>query len=605
MSPSVRRGGRPVARALTLLLLSTGLDARHRGAAAATPGDPAAESRAFTEALQPARVSSPFGVVVSAAPEASLAGARILESGGNAVDAAVAAALALAAAEPGGSGLGGQTWMVIRMATGKEVAVLCPSRVPTRVNPAAQKAARRGPDLCGPMAAAIPTTLATLDHALRRFGTKTFAEVVAPAIEVADRGYLLRSWERYTLLDHVPRLVQSEALSDIYLMGPSRETGGLEPVPIGSLVRIPGLAETFRRLSAAGPADFYTGEIAKRIDESMNASGGFLRRTDLARVPLQVVETEPARGAYRDLAVLSVPPPAGGTLLARTLYILDAIPASRMAAAGPVRGQAIVEAVRLARAAAAENLPEAMEGPFASESAMRAWAAGQASRIVPGRALSPAELHEVGSPPAAGPATTQVSVIDAGGNAVALTQSLGRYYGAAWVVPGLGILLNAFLEPFRSEDPRSPGFLRPGAVLPTPVAPVLLARNDRVVLAAGSGGSSRITSILANVLVDHVDGGQPIGRALAAPRVMWEDEGAGGRVMLELAPPLAPRHVAALKEMGYGNVFVLSAPGKDSGAFGGVNAAAWDPSSSTWEGVADSRRDGAAEAARRSSPGND
>jgi gamma-glutamyltranspeptidase/glutathione hydrolase len=530
---------------------------------------------------------------------------RILEDGGNAVDAAVATALALTAAEPSGSGLGGQTWMVVRMATGKEVALFCPSRVPTRVDPAAQKAARRGPDLCGPMAAAIPTTLATLDHALRRYGSKSFAEVVAPAIEVADRGYRLRAWERGSVLDYVNRLVQSKILGDVYLMGPSRLAGALEPVPTGSLVKIPGLAETLRRLSAAGPADFYTGEVARKIEEAMKASGGFLRRTDLARVPMQVVETEPARGAYRDLAVLSVPPPAGGSLLARTLYILDAIPAPRLAAVGPGRGQAIVEAVRLARAdlAAGELVPGSTSGPFASESAVRAWAAVQAGRIVPGRALSPAELHEGGSRPTAGPATTHVSVVDAEGNAVSLTQSLGRYFGAAWVVPGLGILMNAFLEPFRSDDPKSPGFLRPGAVLPTPVAPALFVRDDRVVLVAGTGGSSRITSILANVLVDHVDGRHPIDSALATPRVLWEDEGAGGRVMLELAPPLEPRHVSALKEMGYGNVFVLSAPGKDSGAFGGVNAAAWDPSTSTWEGVADSRRNGAAAAAGRSSSG--
>ncbi len=592
MTVSILRATRPVAALLSTLLV-LGPAVTTRPALSATPSPGPASSPSIADSLRPGPVvSSPLGLVVTSAPEASWAGVRMLEKGGNAVDAAVAAALALTASDPGGSGLGGQTWMVIRLASGEERAVFCPARAPLRIDRAKQKAARSGTDLWGPMAAAVPTTVATLDYALRRYGTMSAAEVLGPAIEAAESGYRIQSFERSFLGDYTRRLFDSEVLTPVYLTGPTGDSGIPDPAPTGTCVKIPGLADTLRRLGEAGFSDFYTGTIAARLDEDVRAANGFLQLSDLARVPASVVDTSPVRGTYRGLTAVSVPSPAGGSVLVMALQILDELPSATLAQPGLPRGHAIVEAVRLARAetVARRFEPDVTEGPFLSERLTKAWAARQAGRILPGRALPRGELQGEGERRSWDRGTSHVSVVDAQGNAVSLTQSLGRYFGAAWAPPSLGFLLNAFVESFDSDDPASPGYLRPGAIAVVPVAPFLLVRDGRTVLVAGVGGSSRIPSILLNVVAGLVDGRQPPEEAYAAPRVIWEQDHAGPRVMVEVAPPIPADAAAALKAMGYENVFALTAPGRDSTVFGGVNAVLWNDEREQWEGVVDGRR---------------
>lgn len=555
---------------------------------AATP--PAA---ALAESLRTRTVAaSPLGVVVTSAPEASWAGVRMLEAGGNAVDAAVAAAFALTAADPGGSGLGGQTWMLIRLASGEERALLCPSRAPMRLDPGQVRAARIGVDLHGPKAAAVPTTVATLAHALRRYGTMSFADVLAPSIEAADAGYRIQTAEHSFLGDYRGRLFDSGVLCPVYLTGPTGESGYPDPAPVGTCVRIPGLAETLRRLAGAGPEDFFTGVIASKLVDESRADGGFLSKEDLARVPASVLDVAPVRGSYRGLTALSVPAPAGGSTLVMALQILDALPAATLARPGLARGHAIVEALRLARAesGARRLATEITEGPLVSEWLTPRWAAGQAARIRPGRAIPRDELRPGGQALPPGRGTSHLSVVDAAGNAVSLTQSLGRYFGAAWAAPSLGFPLNAFVEPLVEDDRSSPAWLGPGAASPFPVAPIVLLEGGRPVLVAGTGGSSRIPSILLNFLAGVVDAGESPAEASARPRLLWEDDSAGPRVMLEVAPPFTADDPKTLKEMGYANVFTLADPGRDTAAFGGVHAIAWDAATASWVGIADGRR---------------
>ncbi|HYN43280.1 MAG TPA: gamma-glutamyltransferase [Thermoanaerobaculia bacterium] len=547
----------------------------------------------LADSLRPGPVvSSSLGMVVTSAPEASWAGARMLEKGGNAIDAAVAAAFALTASDPGGSGLGGQTWMVIRLASGEERAVFCPARAPGRIDRAKLEAARVGADLWGPMAAAVPTTVATLEHALRRYGTMSPAEVLGPAIEAAESGYRIQSFERSFLGDYTRRLFDSEVLYPVYLTGPTGDSGIPDPAPTGTCVKLPGLADTLRRLAEAGLSDFYTGTIAARLDADVRAAGGFIRRSDLARVPASVLDTAPVRGTYRGLTALSVPSPAGGSVFVMALQILDELSSATLAQPGLARGHAIVEAVRLARAEAVARRLEkdVTDGPFLSERLTKPWAARQAERIRPGRALTRDELHGEQGPRSGDRGTTHVSVVDAQGNAVSLTQSLGRYFGAAWAPPSLGFLLNAFIEPLDSNDPASTGYFRAGAVPVAPVAPFLLVRDGRTVLVAGTGGSSRIPSALLNFVVGLVDGKQLPEDAYATPRVLWEDDNAGPRVMVEIAPPIPADAAQILKGMGYEKVWALTTPGRDSAAFGGVNAVRWNQESSTWESRVDGRR---------------
>jgi len=596
MTSSEKRRGRPAAAALAALL------------AAALPlggappeADEAARARRLAESLVPTTVvSSPRGMVVTAAPEASWAGARMLEAGGNAVDAAVAAALALTAADPGGSGLGGQTWMVVRLASGEERAIYCPARAPLRVDRLLTKASRVDGELWGPKAAAAPTTLATLAHALARYGTRSFAESLAPAIETAEGGYRTQPLETLFLEDYRRRAWGSEVLASVYLGGPVDDTGFPRPVAPGTCVRLPNLARTLRRLAATGPSDFYTGEIAARLEADVREAGGFLTRYDLARVPASVLDVVPVRGTYRGHTILSVPSPAGGGILVMAAQILDALGPGPLRAPGLERGHAVVEAVRLARAKAAEkwNAPEMTDGPFRSEWLTPAWAAGRARLIRPDRAVPAADLGSGRFEPAGTRGTTQVSVVDAEGNAVSLTQSLGRYWGSAWVPPSLGFPLNAFVEPLDADEPEMSAFLRAGAAAPMAAAPLVLLRGEEPVLVAGSPGSSRIVSILLGVVVGIVDGGEPAAAAVGRPRVIWDDELAGPRVMLEVAPPLSADDDARLRGFGYEGVFALREPSRDSNAFGAVFAVARD-ASGAWQGIVDGRRPGFAAAPSR------
>ena len=263
-----------------------------------------------------------------------------------------------------------------------------------------------------------------------------------------------------------------------------------------------------------------------------------------------------------------------------------------------------MEAVRLARAQSAGRRrcePDVTEGPFLSERLTKAWAARQAARIRPGRALPSGELAGRGRRPSADRGTTHVSVVDAQGNAVSLTQSLGRYFGAAWAPPSLGFLLNAFVESLDSDDPASPATSGRARLSVAPVAPFLLVRD---------GGPSSSRGRWQQP--DSVDAPQRRRRprrrapdaagAYAAPRVIWEDDRAGPRVMVEVAPPFGPDAAPALKAMGYGNVFALTEPDRNLSAFGGVNGIAWDDASTSWLGLPDARRPGTAAAPARIAP---
>ena len=552
----------------------------------------------------PRPVVSPLGMVVTATPEATAAAVRILEAGGNAVDAAVAAAFALGASDPGGSGLGGQTWMVVHLASGVDRAILCPSRVPMRIDRERVRQARRGTELSGPMAATVPTSLATLDHALRRYGRLPLAEVLRPAIEAAESGYALHDFEYYFLQDYRHRLFDSEVLLPVYLTEPKGESGYPEPALPGTCVRIPGLAATLRRLAKSGARDFYSGAIAATLDSEVRAAGGFITKPDLLRVPASVRDVAPARGEFRGRTALSVPSPAGGSVLAMTLQILDALPPESLAKPGLERGYAIVEAVRLARAewAVRQGTEEVTEGPFVSEWLTPRWAAGQAARIHPGKAIPREELVAGAAELPKEGGTTHVSVVDAEGNAVSLTQSLGRYFGSAWAAPSLGFPLNSFAEPLLCDDRLSAAYTGPGASAPVPSAPLILLRDGRIALVAGTGGSSRIPSILANVLVALFDGGDTTAEAYSRPRFLWEDDSAGPRVMIEIAPPFVPSDVDAIKAAGYGKVFSLSAPDRNTPAFGGIHAVVRNEADGTWEGWFDGRRVASAAAPERLAP---
>ena len=542
--------------------------------------------------LAPIGARSAYGAVSSDSEPASRAAASILEAGGNAVDAAVAGAFALGAAAPGNSGLGGQTWMIVHSAAGEDVAFLSPLRAPLRVNLSRARAARLGQSLVGPLAMTAPASVATLARAHARFGRLPWADLLAPAIEIAESGLIVSEIGRLFLEKYPEQIEASPELGPIYLTGACSPEGLAILFPPSRRVVYPGLARTLRRLAEAGPDDFYHGGLAAEMAADLARHDAFVRSGDLARVPSTILETRPLRGTYRGVEVLSLPAPGAGGVVVRALHILQAFPSDLLAGEAWARAQLLAESVRIAFADERGVGPgeEVADGPGRSPWLEPAWGEREARKIRLGRALGKESLPGRGARFAfTDRDTTQLSVVDRDGNAVSLTQSLGRAWGSTWVTPGLGFTYNAFLEAFDFEDQNAVTFLRPNATARTSVAPTILLREGRPVLVLGAAGSSRIPSAIANAVVAFVDGRLGVADAVAAPRSTWSEERNDQGVRVEQAYPILPEDVDLLRAAGYEDLEAY-APGLEAANFGTLNAVGWDASAAAWEAGADPRR---------------
>lgn len=544
--------------------------------------------------FRPVGASSAYGAVASDNEAASRAAAMVLEAGGNAVDAAVAGAFVLGAASPGSSGLGGQAWMLVHAASGEDVAFLSPLRAPLRVSLSRARTARRDQVMTGPLAMLAPGEVATLARAHARFGSRPWAELLAPAIAIAEAGSAVSEIDRLFIELYRDRLEASPALRNLYLTGGCDAEGLAVPVPVGRRVVYPELARTLRRLAEAGPDDFYRGGIAAEIAADLARHDAFLRAEDLARVPSAILESSPLRGTYRDLEVLSAPSPAAGGVVLRALHILQAFPSGLLGGETWARAQLLAESVRIAYSDTRSVRPEEeiAEGPGRSPWLEAAWGETQARKIILGRALTKESLSSRSLFAFSDRDTTHLSVVDVAGNAVSLTQSLGRTWGSTWVTPGLGFPYNAFLEAFDLADPTSPSYLRPNATVQSSVAPTILLRDGRPVLVLGAAGSTRISAAVANVVVAFVDGRQGVAEAVAAPRTSWSEGRNNSGVRMELASPVLPEDVDLLRAAGYPDLEAY-APEMETSNFGALNAVAWDASTGAWEAGADPRRCGA------------
>ena len=252
------------------------------------------------------------GVVATAFPSATPAGLEMLQAGGNAIDAAVAAAWALAVCEPSGSGLGGSTILLIHNPNGRTFLINGQSCAPAAVSKAT---VRRRQQMKGYRACTVPSTVAALGFAHTRYGLLPLGRVMEPAIRLAEEGYAVTPLQRRQ---------QRQCLTDLSAHAGARRLFLKDGRPFrrGDVFRQPELAATLRRLALAGTEDFYRGQIARDIAEHMARVGGLLTQEDLAGAPVPT-EGEPVAVGYRDYQVLSTPPPAGGVQLLFALKVLE------------------------------------------------------------------------------------------------------------------------------------------------------------------------------------------------------------------------------------------------------------------------------------------
>ncbi len=461
----------------------------------------------------PARALVPQGQsVASAHPEATAAGIAILESGGNAFDAAVAVSAVLAVVEPYSSGLGGGGfWLLHRASDGFEVMVDGRERAPLQARRDMYLDADGEPipraSIDGPLAAGIPGEPAALVHIARHYGRLPLSLVLAPAIRLAREGFLVDERYRRFAERRLEALRASPAAAQLFL-----KDG--EVPPLGYRVVQQDLAETLTRIAGAGRAGFYAGEVADRLVAAVQAAGGIWSSKDLSAY--RVVEREPVMGRFQGYRVVSAPPPSsGGVVLIEMLNMLDALQATQKPSAQQVHLMA--EVMRRAYEDRARYLGDA---DFVQVPVERltdpGYARERAADLDPERA-TPSRPFKPDVPKGAD--TTHFSIIDNEGNRVAATLSINYLFGSGFVAPGTGILLNDEMDDF-SIKPGVPNVyglvgneanaIAPGKRMLSSMTPTFVENEGQVGVLGTPGGSRIISMVLIGVLqavagapVDH------------------------------------------------------------------------------------------------------
>lgn len=512
--------------------------------------------------VEPQRVAaSRTGMVATAHHCATDAGQEILAVGGNAVDAAVAVALALGVCEPAASGLGGQTMMLIHTSEPRRTFALDgSSRAPNRATGEVMK--EKAGRLRGHMATTVPSTLATLDYALREYGTMSLTRVLAPAIRLAVEGYPISPLQN-RLAKREARTLKTGTAASLFLKD------GQRAWPIASLFRQPVLAKTLQRLAKCGANDFYSGHIARQIHSDMEKNGGLLQRDDLAQVP-QPLERKPVSCNFEGLRIITFPPPGAGRTLIEMLNILENVPEELRTIDTPKGAVMLAEVIRRAFL---DRRDRPYDPSFYAQIDDKRMLSDDYARRV--ARLLRKRIRTQGE-------TTHLSVMDRFGNVVALTQSIERVYGSCAASLDLGFLYNNYMSAFEYEDMSHPFYMRPNASPWASVAPTIVFRGRRPWVAIGSPGSERITSSIMQVLL-RLRHQSPFD-AVSAPRLHCRID---GQVSFE-ATRMRDDIPAELQRHGF-----TTRP-RDPYSFylGCVQLAMFDMK--TFIGVADPRRDGSA-----------
>ena len=554
-------------------------------------------------------VHAAHGIVVSIHQLASQAGVEIMQAGGNAIDAAVATGFALAVVHPPAGNLGGGGFMLVRTADGKVHFLDYREKAPAAAKPDmyldAQGAVIEGASEYGYKAIGVPGSVAGMVYAEQKYGKLTLKQVMAPAIRLAREGYAL-SWGEardFRRDQHLSQYAESRRIFQ-------RDGNYYQP---GEIFRQPDLARTLERI-AAKPDDFYHGALARELAAALHKGGGLITADDLAHY--EVKEREPIRGTYRGYEVISAPPPSsGGTVLVELLNILEGYNLAKLGDRSAASVHLTTEAFRRAFFDRAEFLgdPDFAKLPVAQLIDKRYGSAWRNSiddaKATPSKDLkrpgifSELEQYAASHPqPLANhesPHTTHYSVMDAEGNAVAVTTTINDWFGSRVTADGLGFLLNDEMDDFSAKPgvPNSDGLIQgaanaigPGKRPLSSMTPTIVVHEGKTLLILGSPGSSKIITTVANVLMGVLDYGMNIQEAVDAPRFhnQWLPD------VLNVERSFSPDTVQALQKMGYNVEFGVH-DGKDVFSYwSDAECIAIDPKTGERLGASDYRSNGKA-----------
>ena len=533
------------------------------------------------------------GMVATIQPVATRAGLEALQSGGNAIDAAIACALTLGIVDGHNSGIGGGCFMLIRLADGRLVALDGRETAPAAAT--RDMFLRDGkvvPSLSqdGALSVGIPGEMAVLGEASRRFGKIPLARLLEAAASVAEKGFAVDLHYANRLKATLHELAAFPESKTIFL----RPDGS--PFQAGELLRQPDLATSYRAMAREGIDWFYKGDFARKTAAWMRSHAGIVTADDFAQY--RVVEREPVRGTYHGHEIVSFPPPSsGGVHVVQILNILESFDLKAHGDRSPDFVHLVAESMKLAFADRAVWLGDPDFTKVPRRLISKDYAAGLAKRIQPDKVLT---VTGAGSPPAADTDvfqremqrhTTHFATADAEGNWVACTASLNTSFGSKVVVPGTGILLNNHMDDF-AVQPGTPNYFglvgaEANAVAPnkrplSSMSPTFVLRDGRPIFSAGAAGGPTIISQTLLAILRVIDFGADPRTALAGGRFhhQWKPD----TLMIESSFPTET--LKELRRRGH-NLKVES-------ALGAAQAIAID-GTGNFTGSADPRSDGSAQ----------
>ncbi len=471
----------------------------------------------------PAPAAAEHGMVVTAHRLATLIGVDVLKRGGNAVDAAVAVGYALAVVYPAAGNLGGGGFMTLQFADGRKTFLDFREKAPLAATREMYLDAAgdvvRGASTTGHLAVAVPGTVAGLEYARRKYGTRSRGALIGPAMALARRGFVLDAGDS-AMFGAASRDLQADPPTAAIFLNHGK------PFRPGDRLVQTDLSKSLQRIARGGPDAFYRGAIAEAIADSSAAGKGVLVKADLEGY--RVRELAPIECDYRGYHIVSAPPPsAGGVIVCEILNVLEGYP---LAALGFRSAQAVhyqIEAMRHAYVDRNTYLgdPDFVQNPL-DRLLDKAYAGTIRAAIDPARAGVSADLGP-GVAPHEGRNTTHYSIVDRMGNAVAVTYTLNDWFGAKVTARGTGILLNDEMDDFTSklDAPNRYGLVQgeansiaPGKRPLSSMSPTIVSRDGKPVMVIGTPGGSRIITTVVHCILNAVDYGMNVQEAVDAPR---------------------------------------------------------------------------------------
>ncbi|MDC9582501.1 gamma-glutamyltransferase [Xenorhabdus sp. PR6a] len=474
-------------------------------------------------ATEPA-VEAKQGMVVSSQRLASQAGIDILKMGGNAIDAAVAVGYAQAVVNPCCGNIGGGGFMTIHLANGKDTFINFRETAPAAASADMylDKDGKiiKGASLYGYKAIAVPGTVMGFEEALKKYGTLTREQVMAPAIKLAREGYILTRGDTDVLDTTVKRFAQDPEAARIFL----RKDG--TPFEPGDRLIQTDLANTLEMIAKHGPDAFYHGKIPQLVEEASKKSGGIISAADFANY--HVTETLPVTCRYRGYKFISSPPPSsGGVTLCEILNIVEGYDLKPMGFNSAAYIHTLTEAMRHAYMDRNTSLgdPAFIDNPL-DRLLSKSYAESIRKEIQPNKA-TPSVNIQPGIGPHEKPETTHYSVVDKAGNAVSTTYTINGRFGAVVIAPGTGFFLNDEMDDFTTKIGEknlyglvqgATNSIAPGKRPLSSMSPTLVTKDNKIFLVLGSPGGSRIISITLQAALNIIEFNMPPQEAVNSPR---------------------------------------------------------------------------------------